>query len=705
MVVEVEDGRIRRIEPLEANRATPEGVCLKGLSYIERVESPERILFPLRRRVDRSGARRPDSNSGRADGLPPAVVEAGFERISWDEAFAVIGSKLENLRATGDPRSVLYYSGSGTKGLLNKVGRRFWHLFGGCTTTYGDLCWPAGLEATRLTLGDNKHSAPWDLAHARLIVMWGKNAAETNIHQMRFVQQALDAGARLIVIDPRRTQTAEGAEMLVQPRPGTDGALALAIAHQLVQHDWIDHGFVATHVQGFVPFAERLKAFTPEWAADVTEVPVEQIRELAAAIGTIAPLTICAGYGMQRYTNSGQSMRALLALLAMTGNIGKPGAGWVYANLQSHVFEPIKETQSYYPPAVADDVVRVSVSTTRLGRDMLACTDPPLRMGWVERGNPVTQNPDTTAVLEAFRQLELLVVVDQFLTDTAREADIILPAKSMFEQSDVIGAYWHPYIHLKAKVIEPPGEVKPETEVYWELAQRLGLEANLADGECLEQLIPAPSDAAVEAYLERQLESCDGLTLARLRNGPVLVPGHQEVAFADYRFDTPSGKVEILSPQAAERWNADPLPSWFEPRESLRSGCSEATRFPLHLITPNTKNRIHSQFNNLRMIRQFSDKPRVQIHPADALTRGLSDRDVVRLFNDRGSLRIEIRLDAGIKPGCVAVTNGWWIAEGGAVNFLSKGRETDMGHGAAFHDVLVQIEAAPSDNATLSGDA
>jgi anaerobic selenocysteine-containing dehydrogenase len=399
MKVHVENGRLRRIEAHPGNKATPEGPCLKGLAYVERAHSPHRILYPLRRKTE------PDE----------------FERISWEEALGTIAEKLRYFRDEFGPQSILYYFASGTKGLLNAVSANFWRLFGGYTTTYGDLCWPAGLEATRLTLGENKHNVPRDIANAKLIIQWGKNAAETNIHQMLYINQALEKGAKLIVIDPRRTQTAERAELLIQPRPGTDGALALAISHLLIKNDWIDNEFINRHVLGFQEFAAMVRKFTPEKAADISDIPVKYIHRLAEYLGNMKPATINAGYGMQRYTNSGQAIRAIIALLALTGNIGKPGAGWIFANLQSSIFDAVRDPIAFYPPCQtsagrqgekADDVARVSISVTKLGQDMLAANNPPLKMIWVERGNPVTQNPETHTVLRAFRALDFRVVVE-----------------------------------------------------------------------------------------------------------------------------------------------------------------------------------------------------------------------------------------------------------------------------------------------------
>lgn len=658
--VTVEGGRLARVAGEPTNRATPEGPCLKGLAYLERAHSPHRLTRPLARTRD-----------GR------------FAPVSWDEALDRIAEALLAAREESGPRSVLYYTASGTKGLLNSVGPAFWRLFGGYTGTYGDLCWPAGLEATRLTLGEATHNAPWDLANARLVVIWGKNPAETNVHQMLHLHQARERGATVVVIDPRRTETAERADLLVRPRPGTDGALALSLGHVLVRDDLVDREFIAAHVHGFEPYAELAATWPPERGEEVTGVPAGTIEHLARLLGTEHPCTIVPGYGMQRYTNSGQAMRAMLALPAITGQVGRPGAGWMYANLQTDVFSPVKDPLACYPPESPDGVVRVSISTARLGADMLAAADPPLRLAWVERGNPIPQNPDTNTVLRAFRALAFRVVVEEFLTDTAREADVILPAKNFLEQTDIIGAYWHSYLQLCRKVLEPPPEVLPETEIYRALGRRLGL-----DEAALAATVPGPGEAEIAAWLAARLAPL-GLTLAQFDAGPVLSPRFAEVAFADRRFPTPSGRIELWSDEARSRWGVEELPAYREPLERP----DPAGPYPLHLLTPNTKNRIHSQFGNLTAIARVAEAPAVAMHPADAAARGVGGGDQVRVFNQRGALVAPVRLDEGLRPGCVAITNGFWLTEGAAVNLLSCGRETDMGHGAAFHDVAVQVEA------------
>jgi anaerobic selenocysteine-containing dehydrogenase len=655
--VETEENRIVSIEPDPSNRAVPEGPCLKGLAYIERTHSPDRILYPLRKKND------------------------GFQRISWEEALREISNKLLLFKEKYGPHSILFYAASGMSGLLNRVSSNFWKLYGGATTVYGNLCWPAGLEATKLTLGENKHNAPWDLENAGLIIIWGKNPAECNVQQMIPIEKALSRGAKLVVIDPRRTVTAEKADILLQPEPGTDGILALAIAKIIIEKKLYDQIFIDKYVKGFEEFSESLLNLRLEKAAAECGIKMELLEKTAFLIGSVKPMSLIAGYGMQRFSNGGQTTRCLLSLPVITGNIGIKGGGWQYANLQSSVFDKIKEPDSYYPSTEADKPFRRTIPTALLGESMLQLKNPELKMAWVERGNPLAQNPDSSRVLEAFRKLEYRVVIEQFMTDTALEADIILPAKSMFEQTDVIGSYWHPYLEIKQKVIDPPGEVKPETEIYFHLSKKM----KFSDDRIREN-IPEPHDESIESWLEKILNKYPALALKKLENAPIVVPGHEEIAYSNKVFSTPSGKIELYSEQARARWKVDPLPDYVPIK------IKERKKYPLHLMSPNTKNRIHSQFGNLEVIRIFDPQPYVTIAHKDARERRIKEGEWVRIFNRKGELRLKARIDRSMRPGNVVIFNGYWNNGEGSPNALTPGKETDMGHGTAFHDTMVEVE-------------
>ena len=652
-----EGQRLVSIEPDPANRATPEGPCLKGLSYIERTHSPDRLLHPLKK------------------------VNGNFHQISWEEAFQEIAEKLSHYKTTYGPHSILFYASSGMSGLLNSVSRNFWKMFGGATTVYGNLCWPAGLEATNLTLGENKHNVPWDLENAKLIVIWGKNPAECNIQQMIPVEKAQRKGAKLVVIDPRRTPSSGQADILLQPEPGTDGILALAMAKIIVEKSLHDHKFIQKHVKGFQEFKKMLMETDLSKASRECGVRLDLIEEVAEWIGSVKPMSLIAGYGMQRYSNGGQTTRCLLALPVITGNIGKPGAGWQYANLQSYVFDKVKEPDSYYPSMESDYPFRREIPTARLGDTMLTLKNPELKMAWVERGNPQAQNPDSHKVQQAFRKLEYRVVVEQFMTDTAMEADIILPAKTMFEQSDIIGSYWNPYILLKQKVIDPPGEVRPETEIYYYLAHHLGFpEKDISEN------LPEPADEAIDKWLGKILSAFPGLTLEKLKEGPVPAPGLQEIAFSDLQFKTPSGKIELYSERAKDSWGVDPLPSY------VQLSRKDSRKYPFHLMSPNTKNRIHSQFGNLQVIKILDPQAHVALSYTDAKNKNIKEGQPVRIFNDKGELILPARIDYSLRPGNVVIYNGYWNSNEGSPNMFTKGMETDMGHGTAFHDTRVDVD-------------
>ena len=656
--VQVENNTIHRILPFKGNKSVPEGPCIKGLSYIERSASPDRIIYPLIRKKDGS-----------------------FLRFPMKEALDMISSRLEEFKDKYGSHSILWYRGSGMSGLTNEIGYSFWEAFGGTTITYGNLCWPAGLEAVKLTLGGNKHNVPWDIPNAKTIIIWGKNPAETNIQEMPFIVAAKDKGARIIIIDPVRTPTADIADIMLSVRPGTDAALALAVARLLIEKELTDVSFINKHVAGFEAYRDSLQINSAQ-AEQITGIPEADIIQLAESIGKEGPVTFLPGYGLQRHLNGGQTIRAILSLAVLTGNIGKPGAGFNYANLQSYVFDDVKEPDSYYPDAIKDAPFRRTLSMASMGQDMLKTVDPVLKAAFIERGNPLLQLPDSGGVNKAFSALEFKVVIDQFMTDTAAQADIILPSKNMFEQSDIVGSYWSPYIQLKPKVTEPPGEVMPESEIYYELSKRLQLELK-------EGIIPEPGNMNIEKWLEKRISGYSEINLDDLRKGPLLAPGLQEIAYEDFKFATKSGKIELYSLEAREKWNVSPLPE-YNPIGVGKSGYL----LPLQLITPNTGSRIHSQFGNLKIISENSDIPALMISPADAEKRNIFTGNNIRVFNDAGEIFTIARISNRIPSGCVVLFNGIWLNEGGGGNFLIEGRETDMGFGAAFHDNMVDVESA-----------
>lgn len=650
--VRVENNRISAILPYSGNRATPAGPCIKGLSYIERTHSEKRLIHPLVRKQD-----------------------GNFEQVSMAKALDIVAEKLAQIRKEYGPHSILWYKGSGMSGLTNDIGSDFWKAFGGATTTYGNLCWPAGLEAVRLTLGSVKHNIPWDLVNAKTIVLWGKNPAETNIQEIAFISEAREKGCIVICIDPRRTPTADKSDYLFSPLPGTDAALALAVARVLIDEELIDIEFIDKHVNGFSEFLQSL-TLTVEKAAEITGIPAKDIVSLAFMIGRGGPVTIIPGYGLQRHLNGGQTIRAILSLSIITGNLGKTGAGFNYANLQSYIYDDPKEPLCYYPDKQKDVPFRRTISMAKLGMDMLSTAEPALRAAWIERGNPLLQSPDSFNVRKAFKQLDFMVVVDQFITDTAREADIILPAKDIFEQSDIIGSYWSPYVQFKPKVLDPPGEVMPETEIYFNLAGKLGLLVG-------PDKIPMPGNDNIEKWLCKRIEGYSFLTLEDLKRGPVLAPGLQQIAYSDMKFETDSGKIELLSTEASDRWNVSVLPEYV--------AIPEAGTYPLRLLTPNAANRIHSQFGNLEIIRDSTPSPALLISPDDARSRYISEGDSIRIFNDLGEIVSNAGISSSIPRGVVVLYNGIWLEEGGGGNMLIAGRETDMGYGAAFHDNRVDV--------------
>jgi anaerobic selenocysteine-containing dehydrogenase/Fe-S-cluster-containing dehydrogenase component len=659
MVVTHEGGRITRIEGDPENAATRGRVCLKGISYARRVDSPDRLLHPLKRQPDGS-----------------------FARASWDEALGEIAARLDGVRRDRGPEAALYYEASGSHGALGRLSMAFWHQFGGCTLTYGDLCWPAGLEATRLTYGANLHSHPRHTASSRFILLWGHNPAETNVHQMRWIHDAQEQGARLAVVDPRGTDTTDAADVHLQPRPGTDAALALGMARVIVHAGLHDREFLERHASGVDRYLDRLRGFTLDRVSTITGLRAASIERLALDYARTRPALLIAGFGLQRHGRAGQTMRAVALLPALTGNLGVPGGGWQYANLHSHcLLDPRLPPE---PPRV-----RRAIPVARLGPALVEIDRPAVSAAWIEKGNPASQNPRSNLVRDGLRRMELVVVVDQFMTDTARLAHFVLPAKTMFEEEDLVTAYWHPYLQRRTKLWEPPGEVKTDTEIWRLLSARFGFDTTY---------FPAGDDE-VHDWLARLLPR-EGL-MEELALRPIDVSGTGDVAFPDLNFPTPSGRVEFASDEATRVWGVDPVPD-YTPLEEGHESAAVAT-YPLQLLSCKTRDRIHSQFGNLDWVRDVERPHRLDIHPTDAAARGLADGDEAEVWNDRGRLAIRVRIDDGLRPGVVHAIEGRCREGDPDINVLVDAGVTDVNHGATFYECLVEVRRRP-DARPAAGD-
>ncbi len=651
MLVQVEDGELRSVQGDGLNLATRGKICSKGLSYVSRHNAPDRLLYPLRRVGERGSSQ--------------------FERISWQEALETIAYELTRIKAEHGPEALLYYSYAGAFGVHGNYLQGFWSQLGGVTDTYGDLCYPTGSEATRLTYGTLKHNAPWDLVNAGLIVLWGKNPARTNVQQMHAINQALDRGAKLVTIDPIRNESSVRSSLHLSPNPGSDAALALCVANELIKRGAHDVEFLEQHALGFPEFQERAAEYPLERAAELCGLSIDDIEQLVELFLDQQPVSVICGYGMQSYTNSGQAVRAVALLPALVGSVGKSGGGFHFANKQA---PPLKWPYAYPAPAFTR-----SISITKLGREIAESDNPPIKLAWVERGNPLVTNPDVKRIEAVFEELDMVVVVEQFLTDTARFADIVLPSTSMFEYSTLVAGYWHPYLMLQQQVIPPRGECRNETWIYRELGKLLGLDL---------QYLPEYDESVLDEVLQ---SSGLDVTLDELRAGPWLSGQVQEVAYSDHKFPTPSGKIELVCESMQLKWGADPLPCYVPLQEGIGSAGSEGKRYPLQLLTPHSGYRIHSQFNNLPWLRHLNGEPVVEINAQDAKQRQIKTGDWVLVFNGRSELKLKACVTEGIKPGCVAVDHGWWQSDGARANELTADRHTDIGHGAAFNDVSVEV--------------
>ena len=657
LLTTVENGVATRVQGNPDHPHTDGVLCTKVSRYTERSYHPERILTPLKRTGPKGSGQ--------------------FAPVSWNEALAEITQRLGAIAAR-NPEAILPYSYAGTMGMVQgeSMDRRFFHRLG-ASQLDRTICASAGAEALVQTLGGKVGMKVEFFAQAKLILIWGSNSIGSNLHFWRYAQQAKRNGARLVCIDPRKTETADKCHEHIALRPGTDAALALALMHELIKNDWLDHDYITRHTLGWEQLRERALQWPPERAAEVCGVPAEQIRQLANDYGTTQPAAIRLNYGMQRVRGGGNAVRAVACLPALTGAWRHRAGGML---LSSSGQFPAQRAALQRPDLMPARTPR-TLNMVQIGDDLLREASPAfgprVEALVVYNSNPVAVAPDSGKVVQGFAREDLFtVVLEHFQTDTADYADFILPATTQLEHWDVHLAYGHTDVLLNRPAIAPLGQARSNAQIFRDLAARMGFtEPCFADSD--EALCrQAFGDAVDFALLETQ-----GFATLALPDAP----------FAEGGFATPSGKCEFFSARLAAQ-GLDGLPDHL-PNHELQGS---SAHYPLAMISPPARNFLNSTFVNVQSLRDIEGRPVLEIHPDDALARGIGDGAVVRVFNDRGSYRCHAAVSLRARPGVVNGLGIWWRKlglDGTNVNQLTSQALTDMGRAPTFYDCLVEVQA------------
>lgn len=668
--VTVKDGRAIALQGDPDHPFTRGGLCAKVNHYIERVHGPERLLHPMRR-VGPKG-------SGK------------FEPVSWTLALDQIASRLTDIVSRDGASAVLPYSYLGTQGLVqcHAMSQRFFNRLG-ATRLVRSICGGAGGAGITATNGMTMGIMPEDVVHSRHIILWGTNTVVTNLHMWHFIKEAKHAGARIVVIDPAKTRTAGQADWHVRPRPGTDAALALAMMHVIVREGLHDVDYIARYTLGFDKLQARLAEYPPERAEQITGVPASDIEALARAYATTRPSVIRTLVGLEHHAQGAMTYRTIACLPALTGAWRDQGGGLLH--LVGRLRTLALNFAAVEMPELENPGIR-SINMVQIGRALTdTALSPPIRALVVYNSNPAAIAPNQNLVLEGLRRDDLFtVVIEQFMTDTARHADYLLPATSQLEHLDLLWSWGHAYLTLNLPAIAPLGESLPNTEIFRKLAQRMGF-----DEPCFRE----SDEDIVRKALTSTHPYARGITLESLKEkgwARLNVPeGYRP--YADGNFPTPSGKCELYSETMAKQ-GLDPLPGYTPARESASGDPALLARYPLSLVT--AKSALHflnSSYANMPRQLRAEKEPLVMIHFSDAAERAVADGDQVRVFNDRGALRLRARVGDDVLPGMIAVPSGWWASlspGGSSANALTADGLSDMGGGGDFHDTLVQLERA-----------
>jgi anaerobic selenocysteine-containing dehydrogenase len=661
--VTVRDDQVIKLQGDPDHPPTHGALCTKVSRYAERVEHPERVLHPLRRAGPKGSGR--------------------FVPVTWDEALDDIAARLKSVAAR-NPQAILPYSYAGTMGLVQgeSMAARFFHRLG-ASLLDRTICASAGAAGLTATYGGKVGMRTEHFAQSKLILIWGSNSIASNLHFWTFVQQAKRQGAKLWCIDPRRTETADKCHRHLAIGPGTDGALALALARELIVRDELDHAYIRNHLEGFEVLRERAMPWTLERAAAECGVALEDLQELAcdygaARAGTVAaPAAIRLNYGMQRVHGGGNAVRLVALLPCLIGAWRHPGGGLLLSS--SGWFTPVRKDAWLQRPDLLAGRATRTINMSTIGDDLLRPSSPDfgprIDALVVYNSNPVAVAPESSKVVQGFRREDLFtVVLEHFMTDTADQADYVLPATTQLEHWDVHTSYGHTDVVINEPAVRPRGQARSNAQIFRDLAQRMGF-----DDPCF-----TDDD---EALARGALVGIDFAALRQQGWQPLPVP---DAPFAQGGFPTPSGRARVDSPQ----WG---VPDYIPNHESAATTPALAQRYPLAMISPPARNFLNSTFVNVRSLRDIEGEPLLEMHPDDATARGLVDGQTVCVFNDRGRYHCRLNMSTRARPGVVNGLGIWWRKlglRGTNVNELTHQRLTDLGHAPTFYDCLVEVEPA-----------
>jgi anaerobic selenocysteine-containing dehydrogenase len=669
MRVTIEDGRAVKVTGDPDHPPTQGVLCTKVSRYAERVHHPRRLTQPMKR-VGPKG-------------------EGRFEPISWDEACAIAAQRVGEI-ARRSPEAIVPYSYAGTMGLVqgDSISQRFFHKLG-ASRLDRTICAAAGAAGLRYTYGAGIGMHTEFFAESDVILIWGANPVASNLHFWTRAQEAKRNGATLIAIDPYRSLTAEKCHQHIALKPGTDGALALGMMHVLITEDRLDHNYIASHTHGYEALKARALAYTPERVAQICGIDEQVIIDLARLYGSTRKAAIRMNYGLQRVRGGGNAVRAIACLPALTGAWRERAGGALlssgnWANVDANALQRpdlIPGWPGHQPRVI--NMNQIGDALTHTGDAVFGAKVEAIV---VYNSNPVAVAPDSGKVAAGFAREDLFtIVLEQFQTDTADYADLLLPATTQLEHLDVHKSYGHTYVMANLPAIAPVGEARPNTEIFRMIARTMGLTDPA--------LFESDEEVAAKAF-HWDDPVFGGTDWAKLKSDGWAKLRIADAPFANGGFRTPSGKCEFYS-EALARAGLDPLPDYLPPYESAENAPELAARYPLAMISPPARNFLNSTFVNVESLRATEGEPHVDLNPLDAAQRGIENGDEVRVFNDRGVLRARARVSERAREGLVVGLSIWWkklAPDGRNANEVTSQALTDLGGSATFYDCLVEVE-------------